>query len=166
MFTLHFSMIRRILALSLWPLTSVAAQAFRPPADIVPIAVTYCHLADTTAPSFTVTFIDASLVGSDSLSEILAHEAVHERRNKDSLRVGTCPGPQGDVSAHLNREIVAYCVSDSVRVLRTHDPVEAARTTVGRLVNQFYGKIPVSEIAWRWSHACPRFAWNPQEGGS
>ncbi len=82
-------MIRRILALSLWPLTSLAAQrSFAPPANIVPLAVTYCHLGDSVAPSFTVTFIDAALEGSDSLPEILAHERAHDRMNRDSLAAG------------------------------------------------------------------------------
>src|SRR5512135_2649019 len=163
--TWGYSMIQRILALSLLPLTSVVAQRFDPPGNIVPIAVTYCHLADSVAPSFTVTFIDAALVGSDSLPEILTHERVHDRMNRDSLAAGRCPGPASDIHAQLGRELLAYCSSDSVRVLRTHDPVEAGRTTVERLLNQFNGKISMTEIVLRWARACPRFAWGVTEAG-
>src|SRR5512146_1083677 len=95
MFTSLFSMIRRILALSLWPLTSaLAQQRFAPPPNIVPIAVTYCHESDSVAAAFTVTFIDAAIIGTDSLTEILTHERAHDRMNRDSLAAGPRPGGQ------------------------------------------------------------------------
>ena len=158
-------MIRRILALSLWPLTSaLAQQRFAPPPNIVPIAVTYCHESDSVAAAFTVTFIDAAIIGTDSLTEILTHERAHDRMNRDSLAAGHCPGPAGSILAQLNREVYAYCVSDSVRVLRTHDSAEAGRSTVERLLNQFNGRIAMVDIVWRWNQSCPRFAWHPEAG--
>lgn len=138
----------------------VRGQDYSPPVDLVPIAVTYCHTSDSTARAFTVTFINVSLMGTDSLDEVLVHERAHDRMNRDSLRLlGHCPGPIGDARAQLEREVYAYCVSDSVRVARTKDASEAGHTTVVRLMNQFNGRLPAPLIARIWSLRCPRYAW-------
>lgn len=135
-------------------------QDFPPPANLVPIAVTYCHTADSMAHAFTVTFINVSLLGTDSLEEVLVHERAHDRMNRDSLsRVGHCPGPVGSPRGQLEREVYAYCLSDSVRVARTRNVSEAGQTTVRRLMNQFKDQIPAPLIVWLWSIRCPRYAW-------
>lgn len=133
-----------------------AQRRFDPPPDVVPLAVTYCYDRDS-LPPFSVSFINPVVLGTDSLQEVVVHEARHDRMNRDSLAAtGHCPGPQTD-SARLDREVYAYCASDSVRVKRTHSIVEAGVVTVDRLVMQFENRIPVGEITRRWQAGCPAF---------
>src|SRR5512146_2261280 len=129
----------------------LAAQGYTFPLDPQMIAVTYCLTADSTV----LTVINAEVLGTDSTDEILVHEAVHRQTMHDSLsQVGHCPGPVGDRAANMAREIIAYCVSDSIRELRTHDPVEADSVTIARLIAQYWGEIGPVTVIDAWHRGC------------
>lgn len=133
----------------------LTAQGYTLPLPSQMIASTYCLTVDSTV----LTVINAEVLGTDSSDEILVHEAVHRQTMRDSLRItGHCPGPVGDRAANMAREIIAYCVSDSVRELRTHDPAEASKVTVARLVDQYWGEIDPETIVDAWHRGCPRYA--------
>lgn len=150
-------MIRSVLlgALLLFAAPLAAQTEYTLPLSSLTIAVSYCINEDSTV----LTVINADILGTDSASEIVAHEAVHNRQMHDSLRIaGHCPGPRGDRVASMNREIMAYCVSDSIRELRTHDPVEASKITIARLVTQFWGDVSPEDVIAAWHTGCPRYA--------
>lgn len=103
--------------------------------------------------SFSVSWVQVSYVGTDSLDEALAHEARH-RQQFDSLIAanGYC-NPHGMTQAQqIEREVDAYCVSAHVRARRT-SRAEAYGNALGRLAAAFPDSV-YRTIRERWRQAC------------
>lgn len=112
-------------------------------------AITYCY------NNAVASLISVAVLNTDSTDEVLAHERSHRRQMMDSIvATGACP-TYATVQSNLQSEIIAYCASDSVRVQRTHDPQEASRSTMLRLVAEFVPTLPVDSVAAAWVKQCP-----------
>lgn len=101
-------------------------------------------------------FIDVTVLGTDSTEEILYHESIHRRQNTDSIaKTGVCAMVVSPAQL-LNYEIEAYCASDSVRVRVMHKPpAEVSAQTIWRLLRQFHAALPAFTITDSWQQACP-----------
>lgn len=108
-----------------------------------------------------VSFVRTEIIDTDSMAEILTHEARHRAQYRAHFAVdSTCGSSSPDSS--LTREIAAYCASDSVRFERTRDSVEVATTTLRRLLFQFSDTLRAETIIARWMYSgCP-FALPPK----
>lgn len=119
------------------------------------IAVTPCE------NNVVATFVNLDFLGTDSVKEILVHEARHrEQAHRAINKTGHCP----DYSDHLlllADEVDAYCVS-SVERIKRHTARDVDSTTILRMLNQFDGDSIVTRdsIVVFWKRGCPKFA-NP-----
>jgi hypothetical protein len=96
-----------------------------------------------------VTFVNAGVIESDSLAEILAHE----RRHLEQLRSRrACDAPAAEpepMESLLADEIDGYCASLPYAEQRGIPRGERIGQYAGRLFRQFGGLIPVGAIAAR-----------------
>jgi len=104
-------------------------------------------------------FANIDIVGTDSSAEIVEHERRHQWQQQQSIdSTGHC-ADMSDPRTMLAMEVDAYCVSDSFRLARNHDPYEVTNSTMSRLRSQFSKSgIPVSELLSGWVTGCPKYA--------
>lgn len=119
------------------------AKAQLPPGAI---AVTSC------LGGRTQTSIDVDVIGTDSLQEILVHEAKHREQ---ALRVlPNCP-VYDNVFHLLTDEVEAYCASRPVRMVRGYTEREVDMNYIARLIVQFNGAMSRRTIIDSYHYGCP-----------
>jgi len=132
----------------------VAASPSRSPAQqLAPVgAIAWTQCLDAKVSSY----IDATVLGTDSAVVILRHEEVHREQQRRAIEAtGSCVVYSSPVLL-LNHEIEAYCASDSTAVRVNHrDPVEVSAQTLWRLLGQFRRVFPTFTIADSWARGCP-----------
>jgi hypothetical protein len=100
------------------------------------------------------TVIDAEVIGTDSLQEILVHEAKHREQAKRAGK-GQCPSYER-VWQLLNDEIEAYCTSKPIRMAALHQyEWEVDANYIVRLLYQFKGAVPRATIISSYYQGCP-----------
>lgn len=118
------------------------AQTALPPGTI---AITTClggHIQ---------TAVDAEIIGTDSLQEILVHEAKHREQAKRYA-----PGcPLYTPWRLLTDEVEAYCASRPLRMARGWTELQVDINYLARLRSQFKGAMPVYDIVMTYVHNCP-----------
>jgi hypothetical protein len=98
--------------------------------------------------------VDAEIIGSDSMPEILVHEAKH-REQAARAGKGLCPA-YSNVWTLLNDEVEAYCASKPVRMKTKHQyEWEVDANYLVRLIYQFKGAMPRATIVSSYYHGCP-----------
>jgi hypothetical protein len=110
-------------------------------------AITLCLAGQPT------TFVDARILGTDSLAEVLAHEA----RHREQYLSRRCEEPDSTRASSqlLADEIEAYCASLPYALRRGVPRGERVGVYVRRMYQQTGGSVPIREIVQRFSEACP-----------
>jgi hypothetical protein len=133
------------LALALWA-TSLQAQVYVP---ITPatLGLTWCEVGRPR------TFIDAAVVGSDSLEELMVHERTHrEQQIKRTGATGQCI-PFATPEEFLAAEVEAYCAG-RVERLKRFPADEVDDSYLRRLLSQFWETLPVTTIVNTYLKDC------------
>jgi hypothetical protein len=133
--------------------TLIAASPSCAHAQIAPpSAIAWTQCLDAKVSSY----INASIIGTDSAAVILRHEEVHHRQQTDTIAVtGRC-AIYVTPAQLLNAEIEAYCASDSVAVhVQARHPTEVSAQTLLRLMAQFHRALPAFTITDSWARGCP-----------
>ena len=115
------------------------------------VAITYCVSGAGMRRIRSV--LDMGVLGSDSLAEVVAHEAMH-RAQMARRPAGTCPD-YGDPLVKLADEIEAYCASRPVRMRRGFTKGEVDGSYIARLMVQFAGLVDAQELIARYFAGCP-----------
>ncbi len=98
------------------------------------------------------TAIDVRIIGTDSLEEILVHEAKH--REQAMRTAPMCP-KYDRPDQLLNDEVEAYCTSRPIRMQRGFTEQEVDANYLMRLIYQFKGALPRFTITDTYSRSCP-----------
>lgn len=103
------------------------------------------------------TYVNAEIVGSDSLREILVHEAKH-REQAHRAGPGQCPVVDTPWKL-LAAEVEAYCASKPFHMARLPNPETAELETdvnyLTRLFIQFHGAMLKRDIVQAYRTGCP-----------
>lgn len=114
------------------------------PANV--IAVSYCVFGGQRS------LIDVRLLGTDSLPEILAHEATH--REQFSRLDAPCGG-RTTLEVFLNAEVGAWCATRALRMARRGiSKADADQEILQRLYATFSPTLPPTLIAMRYAERC------------
>jgi len=101
------------------------------------------------------TYVDAELIGTDSMQEILVHEAKH--REQARRLAPNCPAYTA--WKLLTDEVEAYCASRPYRMARSSNKdtaeLEANVNYLTRLFYQFKGAMPRHDIVRAYRTGCP-----------
>ena len=97
------------------------------------------------------TFVDAAIIGTDSLTEILVHEAKHREQAARSAPMCQRYTPW----TLLASEVEAYCASRPFRMARGWSELEVDINYLTRLFSQFKGAMPRRDIVRAYRTGCP-----------
>lgn len=109
------------------------------------LAFTYCESGVARV------MIDAGIIGTDSLEEILIHEATHLAQSRDST--GACKLDLS-IQDHLAGEVEAYCASRPARMKRGFTKEEVDDSYLRRLIVQFWHLLDIQTVIQSYPKGC------------